>query len=155
MLCQRLASTALGLTILAAAPVAVAQDYESFTLAPGFTPDPVIGTGNTGGPRLASEATGTRTTETGECSGYIDTLPDHELELTADFEYLNIAAFSEGESSLVVFGPNEEVWCFTGENPSISGFYDQGDYDVYVGNLSRDIGPRYELVITELQAPAP
>ncbi len=148
---QRFAPAALGLALLAATPVAIAQDYASFELSPGFTPDPTIGTGNTGGPRLASEATGTSTTETGECSGYIDTLPDHELELTADFEYLSIAAMTEGEASLVIFGPNAETWCFTGENPSISGFYDQGTYEVYVGNMSRDIGPRYELVITELE----
>lgn len=126
-------------------------DYASFRIMPGFQAEEIVGTGNTGGPRLASEATGVSTTETGECRGYIDTLPDHQLDLTADFEFLSIAAKTEGESSLVIFGPNAEIWCVTGANPSISGFYDQGTYDVYVGNLKRDIGPRYELIITELQ----
>lgn len=151
MLLQRLMPAVVGLSMLVMAPVVIAEDYESFTLAPGFQPDPTIGTGAIGGPRLASEATGVTNTETGQCSGYIDTLPDHQITLTADFEYLEIAAVSSARTSLVILGPNGEAWCNTGENPSIYGFYESGSYDVYVGNMRRDVGARYELFITELR----
>lgn len=126
---------------------ATSNDYAAFTLSPGF--QQVIGTGNTGGPRLASEAMGIALTSTGKCNGYIDTLPDHRLTLTANFDYLSVAAVTEGYAALVITGPNAEVWCATNQNPGISGFYEQGVYDIYISNLRQGMGPRYELVITE------
>ncbi len=127
--------------------LAATNDYAAFSLAPGF--QQASGTGNIGGPRLASEAMGIALTSTGKCNGYIDTLPDHRLTLTNDFDYLSIATLAEGYTSLVIVGPNAEVWCATDQNPGISGFYEQGSYEIYVGNLSQGAGPRYELIITE------
>ncbi|NJK72699.1 MAG: hypothetical protein HC926_05440 [Synechococcaceae cyanobacterium SM2_3_60] len=127
---------------------ATSNDYAPFTLSPGF--QWARGTGNTGGPRLASEAMGIALTSTGKCNGYIDSLPDHRLTLTSDFDYLSVTALTEGYASLVITGPNAEVWCATTQNPGIEGFYERGIYDIYIGNLRQGLGPRYELVITEL-----
>ena len=135
---------------IAAAPVALAEDYESFQLASGFAPDPIIGTGETGGPLQAAEVTETRSTETGSCIGYIDTTPDHSITLNNNFEYLNVGVESNSEASLVIFGPNGEVWCNSGHNPSIYGEWEAGNYEVYVGNTANQgVGARYELYITE------
>ncbi|MEM9567449.1 MAG: hypothetical protein AAF974_04005, partial [Cyanobacteria bacterium P01_E01_bin.34] len=127
-------------------------DYQPITVAPGFEPDPAIGTGNVGGPLLATDVTGVADTETGECQGYIDTTADHSLTLEQSFRYLKVQAESPNPTSLVILGPQGEAWCFTGNNPFIEGVWDAGEYEVYLANLDgAAVGERYELLITELE----
>ena len=126
-------------------------DYQPISVAPGFEPDPAIGTGNVGGPLLASDVTGVVDTETGECNGYIDTQADHYLTLEQPFRYLKVLAESPSPTSLVIVGPQGESWCHTGNNPFIEGVWDEGEYEVYLSNLDgADVGDRYELLVTEL-----
>ncbi|MEL7086372.1 MAG: hypothetical protein AAGM36_17960 [Cyanobacteria bacterium J06597_1] len=126
-------------------------DYQPINVAPGFEPDPAIGTGNVGGPLLATDVTGVADTETGECQGYIDTTADHFLTLEQPFRYLKVQAESPSPTSLVIVG-SQEVWCFTGNNPFIEGVWDAGEYEVYLANLDgAAVGERYELLVTELE----
>ena len=127
-------------------------DYQPITVAPGFEPDPAIGTGHVGGPLLATDVTGVAETETGECQGYIDTTADHFLTLEQPFRYLKVQAESPNPTSLVILGPQGEAWCFTGSNPYIEGVWDAGEYEVYLANLGEEgVGDRYELRVTELE----
>ncbi|MGK7911241.1 MAG: hypothetical protein AB4050_07125 [Synechococcus sp.] len=128
------------------------EDYQPISVAPGFEPDPAIGTGEVGGPLLATDVTGVADTETGECKGYIDTTADHFLTLEQPFRYLKVQAESTSPTSLVIVGPQGEAWCYTGNNPYIEGVWDAGEYEVYLANLDEaGVGDRYELLVTELE----
>jgi hypothetical protein len=134
----------LSASVLISTPqTARADDYESFTLAPGFTPDPEVGTGLSGGGR-----------STPDC-GFVDAAesPDHILTLSRPFNYLRASVEAEGDVTLLVTGPDGR-YCSDdvhGLMPEISGYWPAGTYYIWIGDFVGDpTGTyRYALCLTE------
>ena len=87
-------------------PIASEQNQESedneepgdstntFDLLPGFYPDPATDTGTAAGTIEASSLTGTDSTASGSCEGFINESPDHQVNLRDDFSYLTLGVES-------------------------------------------------------------
>lgn len=116
--------------------------YANFTLGAGFTPDPQIGTGTTGGGVAAS-------TYGGHCTGMIDSTPDHRLTITSTVT-LRLAVTSTTDSSLVVRGPGK-VLCDDDSggqlDAAVVDSFRPGEYEIYVGHLGQ--AGEYRLEISE------
>ncbi|WP_017328121.1 serine/threonine-protein kinase [Synechococcus sp. PCC 7336] len=126
-------------------------DYCDISVNPGFQPDPQVGTGVVGGPMAANQIVGVVTTPTGKCTGFVDTTPDHAVNLQSPFTYLAIGVESSEETSIAIVAPDGSALCFSGLNPYIEGPWAAGRYEVYVGNLlGSGTGPRYRLLVTEI-----
>lgn len=120
-----------------------AQDYGSFSLTPGFLPDPQIGTGMSGGVRSTSDC------------GYVDSAdaPDHVLTVNEGFSYLRAYVEAPGDVTLLVEGPDGR-YCSDDVNglmPEISGSWPAGTYRIWIGDFA---GPgqgtyRYQLFLSE------
>jgi len=124
-------------------------EYASVTLSPGFTPDPITLSGQSGGPTDASRL---GNSPSGPCVGMIDTTPDHEMTLTSDFDYLELRVESRQDTSLVIQGPggnrcNDDD---EGLNPAIRGAWRKGTYKIFVGSVDEGVHP-YRLHITEIR----
>lgn len=126
--------------------VAHAEDYESFSLQPGFLPDPVIGTGLSGGSR-----------NSGDC-GYVDTLdaPDHTLYIDESFDYLRLYVDAPGDVTLLMESETTgESICVDDSNgsllPEFSGAWPAGTYNIWIGDFENNPSGtyRYRLYITE------
>jgi hypothetical protein len=133
---------------------ATAEDYESFTLAPGFQPNPVVGTGLSGGTRLVEcytlESNGETMVET-----YVDSAdaPDHVVTVTQPFADLIASVESEGDVTLLIEGP-DGTYCsddVDGLMPAIAGSWSAGSYNIWIGDFVGDGSGayRYELVLIE------
>ena len=145
-----LSAAALSITVAVVAPlVADAQparvhcpnggsDYCNFTIEPGFTPDPLTGTGQSGGDNF-----------TNDC-GYINGPPDHVLTVTEGFSYLRAHVVSQGDVSLVVSGPDGR-FCRDDVNgllPELYGTWPAGTYRIWIGDWGQNYYP-YTLYLTE------
>jgi hypothetical protein len=133
---------------------ATAEDYESFTLSPGFEPNPAVGTGLSGGTRLVECATGESNGET-TIQTYVDDAdaPDHTVTLTDEIPNLSASVESDGDVTLVVEGP-DGTFCsddVDGLLPAISGDWPAGTYNIWIGDFVGDSSGtyRYQLVLTE------
>lgn len=125
--------------------------YQSFSLRPGFSPDPTVGTGTAGGSRDASTLGGS---PTGPCAGNIDTSPDHRVTLQSSFSYLKFSASSPIDTSLVILGPAGSRYCnddSDGLDPVVEGAFPAGEYEVYIGKVGTSDSASYRLEITELR----
>ena len=138
-----LAACAFGTSALIALPQAARADYQSFSLEPGFMPDPAIGTGLSGGGRA-----------TNDC-GYVDAAnaPDHVVTLTRPFQFLRASVEAEGDVTLLITGP-EGRYCSDDANglmPEVSGFWPAGTYQIWIGDFvdGRSGSHRYELYLSE------
>ncbi|WP_397573106.1 hypothetical protein [Silanimonas sp.] len=96
---RRTAAQSIALGAALVAGLATASDYRNFSIGSGFTPDPQTGTGTTGGARDAAQAFG------GQCSGSIDTTPDHVITVTSAVN-LKLYTTSTTDSTLVMRGPS-------------------------------------------------
>lgn len=155
----RLSAIALGLCLgfgTAIAPVsaqAVPKQpiFESLRLRSGFTGDPEELRGVSGGDQRAAALT--TDTPTGACLGYIDTQPDHRIDLQTYFGYLKLAVESRGDTVLAVRGPGG-IWCnddSRDQNPVIAGEWKKGIYEVWVGSREQGAFHRYVLKITQVK----
>jgi hypothetical protein len=138
---------------LAAVSVASAQrsNFGTITLTPGFTPDPHVAAGTSGGEANAS-------TVNSQCRGWISSTPDHILVLRSDFNFLRIFAEAEGDTTLVIQTPNGQVRCNDdtyGRNPSVEGTFTAGTYRVWLGSYAEGENLRYQLKLTELRGVVP
>lgn len=118
----------------------VRADYQSFGLAPGFTPDPQTGTGYSGGGR-----------STNDC-GFVDSYdaPDHVVQLYQPFSFLRASVDAPGDVTLLIEGPDGR-YCSDDANglmPEISGYWPAGTYSVWVGDWDQG-GYRYRLNLSE------
>ena len=123
--------------------------YQSFTLAPGFLPDPAVGNGLSGG---SVDARQLGSTAHGPCVGHIASSADHHVTLQASFRYLHFRAYSDTDTSLVIRGPGGQLYCnddAVGLDPVIEGAFPAGDYEVFVGRVGANAG-EYRLEITEI-----
>ena len=138
---------------------AVAQDaskqavFESVTLRSGFSEDPYVLQGVSGGDAKAMTQLGVRQTPTGACLGYIDQRADHRLELKTFFNYLKLAVESSGDTVLAVRGPGG-TWCnddSSDQDPVIAGEWKAGEYEVWVGSRQEDEFHPYILRLTQVK----
>lgn len=136
--------------VLVLASTASAQMFEDISIAPGFMPDPAVATGLAGGERDASQY---GSTTHGACVGMIDNTPDHTVTLQSQFDFLRFRVHSEGDTSLVILGPNGSRFCnddAVGLDPMIEASFVTGEYQVFVGAVSEGF-PEYRLEITEIR----
>ena len=130
------------LTLSEGAGAAVGGMYANFTLGAGFTPDPQVGSGTTGGGVAAS-------TYGAHCTGMIDSTPDHRLTITSTVT-LRLAVTSTTDSSLVVRGPGK-VLCDDDSggqlDAAVVDSFRPGEYEIYVGHLGQ--AGEYRLEISE------
>lgn len=138
-----LATCAIGATVVLGLPQAAKADYQAFTLEPGFTPDPQVGTGLSGGTRSTSDC------------GYVDSAnaPDHVVTLTRSFDFLRASVEASGDVTLLITGPDGR-FCSDDANglmPEISGYWPAGTYNVWIGDFEGNGSGthRYQLMLSE------
>jgi hypothetical protein len=135
---------------------AIAQSppiFESATVNPGFSPDPVTLRGISGGSVPSREVAGRAETVTGPCVGFIDRSPDHTLTLTSFFDFLSVEVESSEDTTLVVKGPGG-AWCnddISGKSPGIAGQWQEGSYQIWVGSYQKDKYFPYVLRVTQIR----
>lgn len=126
----------------------------TITLGTGFSPDPTIATGTSGGAREASSLNE-------ECAGWISASPDHVLELQAAMPRLKIMAYGTEEDSdvtLVVHRPDGSWLCnddSDGFHPMVEGELPAGRYEIFVGSYEEGRHQAYRLGITTQENATP
>ncbi|MGB3494516.1 MAG: hypothetical protein WBA57_17440 [Elainellaceae cyanobacterium] len=135
-----LSTCALSVGLVVGMASQVRADYQSFSLAPGFMPDPQVGTGYSGGDR-----------QTPDC-GNVDTAdaPDHVVYLSNDFSFLRASVNSSEDVTLLIQGPGGRI-CSDDVNgllPEISGSWSAGTYNVWIGDWDGGYH-RYQFSLSE------
>ncbi len=101
--------------------------------------DPLIVTGKSGG------------TVSSNC-GNIPATPHQVLRLKKSLPYLRLTVESEGKPTLLIDGPGGKFCvlpdAYSGNKPTMSGFFPKGDYNLSVGQLIK-ANPNYTLSISE------
>lgn len=151
------------LATLAIVP-ATAQDYHqnptytTLNLNTGFTPDPVTVQMSSGGSNDASALNNQQ--HAGDCLGMVATAPDVRLNYTAGNTYpLIISAHADGDTTLVINGPNGEWYCnddrASGDlNPAVNIPHPaSGQYDIWVGTYGGTNLLPTTLSVSEVTAP--
>lgn len=129
--------------------------FENATIVAGKTP--IILRGISGGTTATQQVSLTPKTETGDCIGFIDREPDHQINLKSQFKYLRLEVKSPGDTILLIQGPGG-TWCNddnTDRNPRLEGQWLGGEYQVWVGSYTKDSSHPYILEISELEISAP
>jgi len=125
------------------------HQYANFKFAPGFTPNPQISGGTTGGNE--NQATNAQSRYGSNCVGTIDEIADHHLLITQTVG-LRLMLESTTDASLVISGPDGLLMCEQdrlGNGQTImEGSFLPGRYEVYVGHLSQR--GAYRLTLSEL-----
>ena len=106
------------------------------SVAPGF--EPLTLEGRAGG-EVAS----------GLC-GYVRHRPNHRLQITADMDYLKLEVRDARNVTLLVKG-TDGILCATPiqDRPAqISGYWQAGVYEIFMGSLDRGQSAPYRLVIS-------
>lgn len=118
------------------------SDSHSLLLSPGFSPDPLVMTGISGG-----------TQTTPDC-GFIKTgSPNLTVTLTDAFQFLQAAVTAAGDVTLLVEAPSGRRICSDDVNglmPQISGAPPAGTYKIWIGDYQAqpDTGYSYQLTLT-------
>ena len=101
--------------------------------------DPLIVSGKSGG------------TVTSNC-GNIPATPHQVLKLKQSLPYLRLTVESEGKPTLLIDGPGGKFCvlpdAYSGNKPTMSGFFPKGDYNLSVGQLIK-ANPNYNLSISQ------
>lgn len=134
-----------------AAPSPGESNFGTISIAPGFTPDPRVTSGTSGGSANAADLNA-------DCAGQISATPDHLLVAGGVFTNLRIMAFSETDVTLVVERPDGTYLCNDDAeetNPIVDGTFPAGTYKIWVGSYDADTNGRYTLGISEMPEPMP
>ena len=108
-----------------------------------FQPDPLTISGKSGG------------FEKSNC-GNISKTPSQVLKVSESLPYLRLTVESKGKPTLLIDGP-EGRFCVLGdsyseEKPEISGYWQAGEYLLYIGSLSSE-QHEYTLSISQQKMP--
>lgn len=125
--------------------------FGDMTIGSKFSPDPFSARGMSGGSIPGAQIAGRTDTPTGLCTGFFDEKPDHILNLTNKFDYLQLKVQSPRDTTLVIRGPGGS-WCnddFDGKDPGIVGEWLQGTYQIWIGSYAKDTYFPYTITITE------
>ena len=124
-------ATALAISGAAAAQDPSARAGDGSRKNAGFTPDPITSNIYSGGSIDAAQ------TLRGSCVGMIASAPDYEFTYTAGSFPLSFRVQSQGDTSLIINGPDGRWYCnddTNGLNPELTwGRPQSGSYDVWVG----------------------
>ena len=129
----------------------VVKMFEDIAIAPNFAPKVLELRGISGGGVETQTKSKRKVTETGECIGFVDAVPDHKITLTKAFRFLKLQVKSSGDTILLVRGPGGS-WCsddVSDRNPEISGDWLEGTYEVWVGSYEENASFPYLLQVTE------
>lgn len=147
-----LGSNALVLGTEGLQPQVVSAQFNTLTLAAGFTPDPIVLQGIGGGDRSAPEVVNVRQTPTGLCLGFMSLEPHKEITLEDEFSNLEMFVESELDTTLIVEGPGG-IWCNDdsqgSKNPAIAGEWLPGLYRIWIGAYLAGVEPDYQLYISD------
>ncbi len=146
-----LALIVLSLAAIAQPSKGLDSFFQSLVLTPKFAIDPQILKGISGGGAETTKIAGRAQTETGECIGFVDTLPDHKITLTSDFKFLQLKVLSPGDTVLLIKGPGGS-WCnddANDRNPAIAGEWQKGIYEIWIGSYEVNSSYPYLLQISE------
>lgn len=106
--------------------------------------------GISGGTTETQAIAGIKKSETGECIGFVDRVPDHRLTLTESVKFLRLQIKSSGDTVLVIKGPGG-TWCsddVRDRNPIIAGEWLSGIYSIWVGSYEPQASFPYLLEIS-------
>ena len=129
----------------------VVKMFEDIAIAPNFSPQAIALHGLSGGGVETQQTSKRKVTETGECIGFIDAAPDHKITLSKSFSYLKMQVKSSGDTVLLVRGPGGS-WCsddVSDRNPEISGDWQAGTYEIWVGSYEEKASFPYLLIVSE------
>jgi hypothetical protein len=149
-----------GLFIQALAQTQPAQAqtvFENVTIAPQFSPSPLILRGISGGSVPATTVAANKETPTGACVGFVDESPDHTITLNGFFNYLSLVVESPQDTTIVITGPGG-TWCnddFQAKNPGVAGQWLAGTYQVWVGSYDKNKYHPYIIRMSEVQPANP
>jgi len=140
----KIAATTLVTGCISLGVMSTAQaQYETFEISPGFTPDPLVGSGVSGGPDEV------------EGCGFINTAdsPDHVLYVNNYFNYLSVSVESPGDVTLFMENIDTgETICVDDSNgtllPEFAGEWPAGTYFLWVGDFDGG-GYAYDIYISE------
>ena len=121
-------------------------EFGTITLSPGFSPDPHVVPGTSGGSVAASSLDGA-------CAGYVRNRPGHQLVVSRDIQTLRILVNGPGDTTLVVRRADGSYLCNDdgeGTNPIVEAPFPAGIYEIHVGSYSESTNIRYHLGFTEL-----
>ncbi len=83
--------------------------------------------------------------------GFIANSPNHQLNLAQRVDYMRLTVQADGgQPTLLVLGPNSgDSFCVLGDEisglkPEISGVWEAGDYEIYIGDRS---GEQHQFVL--------
>lgn len=120
--------------VLLAASSAAPGNAQVVPLVPNFQPDPhPIASGTSGG-------------STSSDCGFIAAAPNQVIQLSEPVPYLRFRVQGSGQPTLLIEGPGGR-FCGLAE-PEISGFWQAGSYNIYVGDRAQGQHP-YTLSVTK------
>jgi len=97
------------------------------SINPHFQPDPLTVNGTSGGTRPSN-------------CGNINATPNQVIQVTKSLPYLRLTVEGSGQPTLLIDGPGGRFCVladkYAGNKPEISGYWQQGKYSLYVGELS-------------------
>ncbi|MGE0788980.1 MAG: hypothetical protein AB7S26_25130 [Sandaracinaceae bacterium] len=122
------------------------------SVAPGFTPDPLLREGDiAGGPIDARRLDA-------DCEGWIAVEPDVVVESTRPIAELAVMAASSVDTTLVVVGPDGRPRCANdsdGMHPIVRSDFAAGRYRIWVGAHERGAAGRFVMALTEFDDAIP
>jgi len=126
------------------------QPVSAVTLTPGFTPDPHVVMGTSGG---TVSATGLHA----DCRGWVAANPNHLFTAAGSFTSLRLLVNGGSEdTTLVVQRPDGTYVCnddAEGHHPIIANVtFPPGIYKVWVGSYAQGVSANYNLGFTELSS---
>lgn len=128
-------------------PVRYAPRFGTVQLRQGFLPDPYVVNGASGGQYHAQQL------GYGDpCRGWFATAPDHVLDLATNVPYLRIEASAQGDTTLIVTGPNGTFCDDDGAgryDPRVAGYFPAGRYEIRVGSYRQGEAIGYQLAMSE------
>ncbi|MBW4567914.1 MAG: hypothetical protein KME31_07780 [Tolypothrix carrinoi HA7290-LM1] len=97
-------------------------------IKPNSQPEPLIVNGKSGGEKKSN-------------CGNIATAPNQVIQITDPLPYLRLTVESAGKPTLLIDGPGGRFCVladsYSGGKPEISGYWQKGNYSIYVGELSQ------------------
>lgn len=124
------------------------SNFGTVALRPGFTPDPHVVAGTSGGQTEARRINPS-------CRGWVSSNPDHIFQANGAFNFMRIFATSDQDTTLVVQTPDGQIRCNDdtyGRNPMVEGFFGPGTYRIWIGSYRQGVNARYQLNFTELRS---
>ncbi|MEM6612615.1 MAG: hypothetical protein AAF652_10245 [Cyanobacteria bacterium P01_C01_bin.72] len=145
----QLSSFWLGITIVLANQPVFAQNVIKIGQSP--LAQPLTATGTSRGKIKTAEIAQTRKTATGYCDGYVDSQPNHLLQIESFLEFMRLEVASPIDTTLLIKGSGG-VWCnddYSSANPMIEGQWQEGAYKVWVGSYQVNTNNNYQIRITD------